>query len=174
MGVGVGDIFLFFGWFQRTSMDNGKIFFDNYAQNQHIIFGYLQIGRIIYQDDNVEIPDWMSSHPHFGYDDPTNTIYVAREKLSWNEKCSGAGTFNFHKDLVLTKEGLQFSRSQWDLPKIFKGISISYHDSGSWKNEYFQSAERGQEFVVTCTKEIEEWAKRLINKHACELRKRSH
>jgi hypothetical protein len=111
--VGVGDVFLFFGWFQKTKAAKDCIAFDAEAQHQHIIFGYLQIGQVIHQDDDVEIPDWMRAHPHFGYDDSTNTIYVAREKLSWNEKCPGAGTFSFHKELVLTKEGLQFSRSQW-------------------------------------------------------------
>jgi hypothetical protein len=90
MGVGVGDIFLYFGWFRKTLMAK-KIVFDRTAQDQHIIFGYLQVGEIIHQQDNVEIPDWMSSHPHFAYDDPTNTIYVAREKLSWNENCPTMG-----------------------------------------------------------------------------------
>ena len=167
--VAVGDVFLFFGWFRRTTMANGRIVFDNAAQNQHIIFGYLQIGRIIHQDDDVQIPDWMSSHPHFeyfNYDNPTNTVYVAREKLSWNEQCPGAGSFDLHKDLVLTKEGLQFSRSQWNLPEIFKEANISYHSQNSWKSDHFQSAGRGQEFVVTCTPKIEEWTKRLIDKHA--------
>jgi hypothetical protein len=165
-GVGVGDVFLFFGWFQKTKAAKDCIAFDVEAQHQHIIFGYLQIGQVIHQDDDVEIPDWMSTHPHFGYDDSTNTIYVAREKLSWNEKCPGAGTFSFHKELVLTKEDLQFSRSQWDLPEIFKRTNISYHDLHSWKNGYFQSAGRGQEFVVTCTPDIEDWTKRLIDEHA--------
>jgi hypothetical protein len=107
----------------------------------------------------------MSSHPHFAYDDPTNTIYVAIEKLSWNENCRGAGYFDFDKDLILTKEG-PYTRSQWDLPEIFRKVNISYHDQLSWKNGYFQSVGRGQEFVVTCTQEIEEWTKRLIDKHA--------
>lgn len=165
MGANIGDLFVFFGWFRRTTMVNGSLVFDNSAPDQHIIFGYLQIGQIIRQDDDVDIPEWMRSHPHFGYvDDPSNTIYVAREKLSWNEKYLGAGSFDFHKDLVLTKEGL--SRSKWDLPIIFKETDISYHSHDSWKSDYFQSAGRGQEFVVTCTPEIEEWTKRLIDKHA--------
>ena len=166
MDVGVGDIFLFFGWFRRTARVNGRMVFDNNAQHLHIVFGYLQIGQRIHLGEDVEIPEWMILHPHFGYDDPTNTIYVAREKLSWNEKCPGAGSFDFHKDLVLTKEGLQFSRSKWNLPGIFKGVNISYHNKESWKGDYFQSAGRGQEFVITCTPEIEDWTKRLIEKHS--------
>jgi hypothetical protein len=78
-----------------------------------------------------------------------------------SEKCPGAGSFAFHKELVLTKEGLQFSRSKWNLPEIFRGVKISYYSEKSWKSDYFQSAGRGQEFVVTCTAEIEEWTKSL-------------
>ncbi len=169
MNVSVGDVFLFFGWFRRTTSANSKIIFDKTARDQHIIFGYLQIGQIIHLDEDIAIPDWMSSHPHLQYVDPTNTIYVAREKLSWNDKCSGWGSFSFHKDLVLTKEGPRYTRSQWDLPEIFKRVNISYHDQNSWKSDYFQSAGRGQEFVVDWTAELEKWTKCLIDRHARTL-----
>lgn len=170
MNVSVGDLFLFFGWFRKTSISNRQIIiFDSYAKDLHIIFGYLQIGQIIHLDEEVAIPDWMSSHPHLQYVDPTNTLYVARENLSWNDSYPGWGTFHFNKELVLTKEGPNYTRSQWNLPSIFKEAHISYHGENSWKRDYFQSVGRGQEFVVDCTPQVEEWAKHLVEKNAHSL-----
>jgi hypothetical protein len=60
----------------------------------------------------------------------------------------------------LTKKGL--SRSKWDLPDYFRDAGISYHKN-SWKNGYFQSVGKGQEFVIKDNKKIEEWACNLID-----------
>lgn len=166
--VSVGDVFLFFGWFRRTIMADNKMIFAKDAQDQHIIFGYLEIGEpphAISKNEDVEFPDWMRSHPHLQHTYKTNAVYVAKERLSWNEKYSGWGIFNFHNDLVLTKEG-QYSRSKWNLLEIFKGVDISYHSQNSWKSDYFQSAAIGQEFVIKCTQDIEDWTKRIVEKHA--------
>lgn len=53
----------------------------------------------------------------------------------------------------------------WNLPNIFKEVSITYHNENSWKDGYFKSACRGQEFVIEENKNIEEWAIDLIEKH---------
>jgi len=53
-------------------------------------------------------------------------------------------------------------RSQWDLPQLFREVPISYHSKDSWKVEgYFQSAHRGQEFVVQGERKIEWWVRDL-------------
>jgi hypothetical protein len=88
-----------------------------------------------------------------------NTIYLARDTLSWNKSIPGAGRSMFNDKLVLTKKGL--SRSKWDLPDCFKEAEISYHKD-SWKSGYSQSAAIGQEFVINDNYEIEKWAKSLI------------
>jgi hypothetical protein len=167
--VQVGDIFLFFGWFQKTNFIGNKLVFDRADKGKHIIFGYLEIGQIIYPQKETELPEWIKSHPHLRYGSraygSSNTLYIAQERLSWNAKYQGWGTFNFKEDLVLTKTGC-YTRSQWDLPEIFRGKDISYHSAKSWKSNYFQSAARGQEFIVNCTQEIEDWTKKLICQHA--------
>lgn len=167
MKVEIDDVFLFFGWFRRTNRRDGKVTFDMRAPNQHIIFGYLQIGEIIKRPSKENCASWMHYHPHLQYTNTTktNTLYVARKNLSWNNRCSGWGVFDFENDLVLTKDG--YTRSKWGLPEIFRnGEVMSYHNKKSWKDEgYFQSAYTGQEFVVNSTQEIEEWTKRLIDKH---------
>ncbi|TAL63886.1 MAG: hypothetical protein EPN88_11715 [Bacteroidetes bacterium] len=165
-GVKEDDLFLFFGWFKRTIFENGKYQFDKFEPDLHIIFGYLQIGKKLQVNDKTQIPDWMQNHPHVSDEsrkkNSTNTIYEAKENLTWNKNKSGAGIFRFNEDLILTKKG--FTRSKWDLPTFFKGIKISRHSEDSWKKEgYFKSVDIGQEFVVEDHNAIENWAKQKID-----------
>jgi len=167
-GVGVGDLFLFFGWFKETEIKNNKLCFKIGEKDFHIIFGYLQIGKIINTSKNI-IPDWITSHPHLDnykyLRNSTNTIYIASEKLSFNNSLEGFGTFKYSDKLLLTKQGL--SRSKWSLPEKFKQIKISYHDSKSWKDGYFQSAKIGQEFVFEENDFVKDWAIKFFNeKHS--------
>ena len=166
--VANNDLFLFFGWYKRTITENGRYKFENSAPDLHIVFGYLQIGEIKQVNKNSIIPDWMQNHPHAKdnkrKEEPTNTIYVAREKLSWNNNKPGAGIFRYNESLVLTKKG--FPRSKWDLPEFFKAVKISRHFDESWKKEgYFQSVSIGQEFIVDDNKHVENWAKQLIDRN---------
>lgn len=164
-GVTIGDIFLFFGWFRKTEYWDGKFRFVRQEPNLHVIYGYLEIGKII-TTRNDEIPPWLNDHPHVKSEerrfDPTNTLYVAADYLNGSKK-KGAGTLKFNEELVLTKKGC--SRSKWNLGDIFKKANISYHSDTSWKDSYFQSAAKGQEFVVEDNAEISNWAIQLIEKY---------
>ena len=62
----------------------------------------------------------------------------------------------------MTKKG--YSRSKWLLPDFFREVSIGYHSENSWKENYFQSAHRGQEFVISPNDKINLWAVNLIEK----------
>ena len=157
-----GDLFLFFGWFKKTKYSKGKIIFDPNEPRggKHIIFGYFQIGDIF---TNRDVPKWMEYHPHAQKslaECKNNTIYVARKRLSWDDNIDGSGTFNYRQELVLTKEG--YSRSRWNLDAI-KNVEISYHNKESWKYDYFQSAAKGQEFVIKDDPTVEKWVKKLIS-----------
>jgi hypothetical protein len=163
-GVKENDLFLFFGWFNKTILKNGIIRF--VKPDLHIIFGYLQIGEILKVNTEKQIPNWLKNHPH-GNDKKrreksNNTIYIARDNLTWDKSKPGAGIFKFQEDLVLTKTG--FSRSKWELPLFFKGKKISRHSEKSWNKEgYFKSVDIGQEFVIEDNMEVENWAKQIIN-----------
>lgn len=162
-GVGENDLFLFFGWFRKTNIRNGKLEFDPREKGKHAIFGYFQIGEIVKVNREFKVPDWMSYHPHASEcrrSNDSNTIYIARPELSWNKLLPGAGRFEFREDLVLTKQGL--SRSKWCLPDCFIDAEISFHNRASWKDGYFQSAAIGQEFVVKDNEKVEVWAKNLV------------
>ncbi len=161
-----GDIFLFFGRFKKTQNVFGKLKFDPSDRDRHIIFGYFQIDEKILVSGKTIIPEWIRYHSHISHSDgrKNNTVYTASETLSWNAHLPGAGIFKFDKSLVLTKEG--HSCSRWQLPSLFKGLNISYHDLNSWKDSYFQSRSRGQEFVIEESYKVENWVKELIAKNA--------
>lgn len=60
--VGVGDLFLFFGWFRRAEKARKRLKF--IGPHLQVIFGYLQIGQIVPCDGAYRAPEWMCSHPH--------------------------------------------------------------------------------------------------------------
>ena len=156
-------IFLFFGWFNRTFYDeNGRLKFCK-GQGIHMIFGWLQIEEVIYTHERP-VPEWLEYHPHAlqrRLNRLSNCIYTGRERLSWNSGMKGYGIFSKASDtLILTKRG--YSRSKWNLPEDFKDISITYHKNTSWKEDYFQSAYRGQEFVFEEHKAVELWAREIV------------
>lgn len=164
-GVDVGDLFLFFGWFRKTD-ENFTYLPKEY--DKHIIYGYLQIGKIITGDKIKNYP-W---HPHaqgnYGID---NTLYVASNELKINDihtGLPGAGTFRYDESLVLTKEGCSRSKwelnSEWNIDEFFENNFISYHSKNSVKDGYFQSVYRGQEFVISENDKVTQWAYNLIRK----------
>ena len=165
-GIEIGDLFLFFGWFRHMKEEeNRKLSY--YGPDLHVIFGYLQIGEIMNVQENTTVPDWLKEHPHCAPNTrtiKTNTIYISRDRLSFNEDFLGYGIFDYDESLVLTKEG--HSRTRWSLPDFFKEVRMSYHSKNSWRNDYFQSASRGQEFVIEGNHKIENWVKNLLmNNH---------
>jgi hypothetical protein len=161
-GIGIGDLFLFFGWFKHVEQEeNGKLSYN--GSDLHVIFGYLQIGEIINDLVETKVPYWLKEHPHCSSNRRTintNTIYISRDRLSFNEDYLGYGVFDHNSCLVLTKK--ECSRSKWNLLDIFREVRISYHTKNNWKDDYFQSASIGQEFVIEENNEIENWAKNLL------------
>jgi Nucleotide modification associated domain 3 len=153
-GVGVGDLFVFFGWFRRTIEQNGNLMFDpRDVHGRHIVFGWLEVGHVI---ESLPLPKGLlslSDHPHvkfFEEEDRPNRIYVS--SLSGLK----AGTFQTEREgIVLTRNGGK--RSKWLLPDVFESLflkrDLSYHGNEErWDREgdmiALQSVSRGQEFVL--------------------------
>lgn len=158
------DIILFFGWFNHYSLDKG-IFKQAQGDGKHIIYGYMQIEEKIYTNKDA-IPEWLLYHPHVlerRVNRDTNCIFTARDRLSWDNNLPGYGIFKYSEKLDLTKAGL--SRSKWELPEFFRNKQITYHSDTSWKDGYFQSAHRGQEFVIQEDDDILNWAKQIISEN---------
>ncbi len=117
--IGIGDIFLYFGWFRGTVIDDGKIRYavkrDNldffHTADIHAIFGRLEIKEIV--RDTSEMKVRFPRHPHV--DDhytsnpsKNNTMYIGDRRTT--------KVFGFDEKRVLTK--LDCSRSKWDGEKL--------------------------------------------------------
>ncbi|WP_137400984.1 Nmad3 family putative nucleotide modification protein [Echinicola rosea] len=160
-GVGKGDLFLFFGTFRQTEMGEQGLTYRKDAPEVHMIFGYLQVEEVI--DPREDCGPEISYHPHAQERFRAakhNRIYRASERLDFFPERPGGGVLKAHPGLQLTKPG--FSKSRWQLPDCFRGVPISYHTAESFRPEYFQSAAKGQEFVVTANQKVKDWAKGLI------------
>lgn len=167
-GVSVGDVFLFFGWFKDAVRNENRLTYSKGDKHgYHAVYGYLEIGEIHHvrsKDEREQLPEWLKTHLHCHDDRITNkhnAIYVAKDTLTWNKQLPGAGLLKADKKGRLTKHGC--SRSKWQLDqRIFKNTTISYHSKKSWKEDYFQSVGRGQEFVIEATDRVIYWAKDLV------------
>ena len=160
-GVGVGDIFLFFGWFKRAVLDSGKYRYERKAEDLHIAYGWFQVGEVKKIRDIKEIEPWMEGHPHLlgsSYSD-LDTLYIASEKLivdGSDTGYNGAGYFPMlFPDIIFTAKGQ--TRSVWDMPRWLYPDNgkpaLSYNEKpDKWHlmKDYvrLKIASRGQEFVL--------------------------
>lgn len=175
--VGKGDIFLYFGWFKRIELHQGKLRYIPGSPDLHVIYGYLVNERIIdINKPNEDIEEWMKYHVHFNHkeDYKPNKIYVSENEFKLNgNNYPGAGLFKFDKRLQLTKEG-STGRSLWQLPKAFNPSNnktpLTYHRSSNrWRlmsdHVELKSAYRGQEFVLDLNEcpELISWVETIIS-----------
>ena len=186
--VGVGDLFLFFGWFKAVQRAEDSTW--EYAPggvDQHVIFGWLQIGEILdvgsMVDEAASERPWLAQHPHLqGEWTEKNAVFVATEKLNVPglpelAALPGAGVFSSCADaLRLTKPG-QALRSLWSLPAAFApmrgSVTVSYHGDDRWSADaddesraLLRSVGRGQEFVLEGSDPgpLQDWLRQLFRR----------
>lgn len=175
-GVGPGDLFVFFGWFRKTEVRNGRLRFERGAPDWHVVYGWMQVDKTIRPDLFSEYEEWMYGHPHVQRESygPLDAVYVARESLivpGISQSIPGAGLYDkVTDDLILTEEGE--SRSKWLLPSCFYPdgkTPLSYHDDPRrWalgeSGTKLRSAARGQEFVLDLDEypDVVEWLKESL------------
>lgn len=163
-GVGPGDLFVFFGLFQATRWHQRRLVRDRSAARKHVIWGWLQVDRIIPVDACPQtVRAWAGYHPHCRRrPEPNNVLYIARRWLSCpgvaERRMPGAGIFpHYSQALCLTEPGAS-GPSQWRLPGwcVPRGgrFPFSYHASHTrWSKAggrvRLRSAARGQEFVLS-------------------------
>ena len=97
---------------------------------------------------------------------PSNVVYAAARKLSRATQRPGAGLFLFDDGLVLTAKGM--TRGRWRLPAFLRAVPISYHKADAWRNGYFQSYARAQEYVIQADERAKAWAVELILTHSLQ------
>jgi len=172
-GVGVGDLFLFWGLFRAVDAELRWV-----GPRLNVIWGWLRVGAVAAVDDVVrpgisEDWNWVADHPHLAFGaDRTNTLYVAANGGSPSKAPLSAGVFDFFAPgRQLTAPGatrpLTWVLPSWFLPKGRR--ALSYHDASSrWVRRggsvHLNAVSRGQEFVLDVSEysEAEEWAHRLI------------
>ncbi len=172
-GVGVGDLFLFWGAFRAVDRELRWL-----RPPEHHIWGWLQVGALASVDEVVrrggEPWRWARAHPHWAFPpDPTNTLYVAAERLSLPSVVSpGFGVFDFvDRTRRLTRQEAN-GPSEWSLPGGFlpRGRpALTYHDSPSRWSRHGDRARllavaRGQEFVLDLDlyPELIDWLVKVI------------
>ena len=175
-GVGPGDLFLFFGWFRRVDGNATRFLLD--APDEHVLFGWLQIGEICpvhpHPDRLRARHPWLASHPHLDAPGrPNDTIYLASDRLVLAGRdmgVAGAGVFPaYHPAIRLTAPGSRTRRS-WRLPGWLHptGTTLTYHaDPAKWgepgETVTLTSVSQGQEFVATVSpSNVAEWMTTLL------------
>lgn len=143
-GLQPGDVFLFFGTFKKTILENNKITYDSGMYEIHTIWGYMIVDDIIHVnkiEDVVKKYTGIKTHLHFinkeNEEKNGNNIIICGKNF---------GTFDYEDKYRLTKLG--YSKTIWELPDFFRGADISYCNKVENPSR-FKSAEIGQEFVVT-------------------------
>ena len=181
--VRIGDLFLFFGLFQKIEKISGRWCFVKDAPRQHILWGWLQVGEIHQVNDLAkdELP-WSLYHPHRHPSrdrDSTNTLYIAScgLNLGGGPIAQGAGSFlKSHERLVLTSPNGS-GVTDWRLPRCFYPDNgkppLTYHPRKFWKPEsdneyaYVQRSGPGQEFVLDLDQypDVTDWLVQSIFAH---------
>ncbi|MDA8257911.1 MAG: hypothetical protein M0Z99_20185 [Betaproteobacteria bacterium] len=182
-GVGVGDLFLFFGWFRLAERHEDHWRFVPGAASFHALFGWLQVGAVIElpDRDTNQAPAWLADHPHVAhaarFAGLGNTIYVAADhlRLGGSRVGDAGGCFRQWSDeLKLTAEGA--NRSLWSVPTWLDPhqgrTPLSYHGRlDRWTRRgdrlYLRTVAKGQEFVLDCREypEAIQWASHLIERY---------
>lgn len=173
-GVERGDLLLFFGWFKKCHKKDGDYNFNTREMSDdfyeyadlHAIYGYMQIGEILTDKDQIKKYSW---HPHASdarLDNKQNALYIPSERLSFCPSMKGYGTFNYSKKRVLTKEGC--SRATWNKypfmePEHIYGTrknSAKLNSNGIQEGLYYGGI--WQELIIYESPEIIEWVNEII------------
>jgi hypothetical protein len=148
-GVGVGDVFIFFGLFAE---ENGQ-------DRHHRIFGFLKVEEIAKIGAHPRKGDqpkgFPRRHPHtLGEWNENNTIYLG----------PGGKSRKAHPKLRLSIPDGPVSR--WRVPPWLHAIGLSYHGTASrWIGDSeLQVVGRGQEFVanIGVSAEPQAWLRAIL------------
>jgi hypothetical protein len=181
MGVGVGDVFLFFGWFREVARSGGMWRYAKCAPHLHVIFGWIEVAEVLSivraRERCLREFPWIADHPHVllpdHYSDPRNTLYVAAPESRFSRTAAhGGGRFlRYASNLRLTMSNA--TRSVWSLPMWFMPKNgrapLSYHSRpNQWQHDgdrvILHSAAQGQEFVLdgSAYTEVNDWVASLV------------
>ena len=149
-GVGIGDLFLFFGLFANADS----------RDRHHRIFGYLVVQEVALLGERPELTrqplGFPMRHPHIlGEWNPNNTLYLGQGEFARTDDDS----------LRLTHSGGRVSR--WRVPPWLREAGLTYHGrQDRWEGlDTITIASRGQEFVsdVSGRPAATEWLESVLS-----------
>ncbi|MBT8390098.1 MAG: hypothetical protein KJP13_10655 [Altererythrobacter sp.] len=146
-GVGVGDVFLFFGLFRD---------FENGGEPHHRIFACLQVEEMVALGNSTPQELVAIAHPHaLAMHHKNDVIY----------RGSGVQASNANDALRLTVPGGPVTL--WTRPEWLRRGGLSYHDKPErWiRGRRLRSVARGQEFVadIGSRSAPREWLTRILD-----------
>ncbi len=161
-GVGVGDLFLFFGWFRATPAAGPLVAVPH--RDVHVIWGWLRVGAVVSPDD---APPFLRDHPHVVRPDRrNNTIYIAADHAFAG--VAGAGVLPFHPARMLTA-GDATGRADWLLPQCLhpsaaRVLPRHARRFGPVVNGFarFDARWQWQEFVADAGPALNDWAEAMV------------
>lgn len=181
----VPTIFLFFGWFSFAEKNKDKYVYKHikeYRNGFHAIYGYLEVDKKI-EINNENINEirtkypYLIDHPHIknynDFNEKNNTVYIAKNSLSFNSHLKGFGVFKYNESLVLSEKNN--NRSTWLINKCFAGkdgnvlmshITEKYEKTEIHDKIRIKSNGRGQELVIE--NNVDEWLEELFRNNKIE------
>ena len=169
LGVGEGDLFLFFGWFRDFQQSK--------KADYHHIFGWLQVDEVIKGSNQIRKFCKMSGikHPHACADETrykNNTLFISYPDstlkfLDSNVRAHGLFVKTNNK-LILTEPGR--TRSNWYMPTKYFSPSSNpelFETRLRWSSKNsnrIKCSGYGQEFVMDTEKNpsVKDWARDLF------------
>jgi hypothetical protein len=161
--VSEGTLFLFFGLFQPVEKrSSGSLRFA--GKRQHIIWGWMQVGKMFSIQEGIVVPDWVAHHPHITYRHlmkQKNALYIATDKPTLSGIASFGEFSGSSNSRVLSIPCNQCRCDYWNLPSEVMDGAMNRHgnplpchanhdlpDGYSGRNYTGQ----GQEFVFDTSK----------------------
>jgi Nucleotide modification associated domain 3 len=152
-GVGVGDLFLFWGLYRSVRWHNERWHYD--GPRRHCLFGWLMVGEVLDLGADgsrvLATHPWLAEHPHARAGrNRLNAIYTAASSCEFGGK-RFAGSGVFRNAVMLSAEDSRLP-SEWCVPIWLNpnkdGTGITYHSPERFAGTRLRSAARGQEFVA--------------------------
>jgi hypothetical protein len=175
-GVGVGDLFLFFGWYRQLERHGSTWSFAPGSPAMHTLWGWLHVGAChLHTDVPQNAAKWLAYHPHLQRSARRrHLLYVGSDHLEVAGRAvAGGGYFpRFAAWRVLSAPGENMSR--WRLPGWMHPeagqVRFSYiHDPTRWSrtdagSAIVQTVGKGQEIVMTAEKTapLDQWLAMLF------------
>ena len=175
-GVGVGDVFLFWGLYRDAVRRRCRWVFS--GPRKHCLFGWLAIGEVLEAGSDgshcTNGRPWLADHPHArpGWS-VNNAIFVAANRLEVaGQIFPGSGLFAQAYPLTAPDAA---GPSDWKIPVWLDpaqgGTGLSCNPPKRWRGGRLTTAPRGQEFVADAgeREDAQQWLGNLLSTCAARL-----